>query len=208
MRRAREGDEARPKDRGSVDAAEAEAAAAVQAAFRPGAPRTFDFATHTLRGALWTLRGGVDETLGVVAAGARGLPARTEQLPAPVVLADVDNCAAATDRGVVLHQLRLGPGGEGGPCGLPGLFVLLAAHRREELAQGSVLPLRRRRGCLVRRHGPRRGRRTRDETEGAAESVRERRAPGRRGGVARGGLPGRMLLRSCVLVDATFGGKH
>ena len=38
---------------------------------------------------------------------------------------------------------------------LPGLFVLLAAHRREELAQGSVLPLRRRRGGLVRRHGPR-----------------------------------------------------
>ena len=97
-----EGDEARPKDRGSVDAAEAEAAAAVQAAFRPGAPRTFDFATHTLRGALWTLRGGVDETLGVVAAGARGLPARTERLPAPVVLADVEKCAAATDRGAVV----------------------------------------------------------------------------------------------------------
>ena len=74
----------------------------MQAAFRPGAPRTFDFATHTLRGALWTLRGGVDETLGVVAAGARGLPARTEQLPAPVVLADVDKCAAATDRGAVV----------------------------------------------------------------------------------------------------------
>ena len=97
-----EGDEARPKDRGSVDAAEAEAAALVQAAFRPGAPRTFDFATHTLRGALWTLRGGVNETLGVVAAGARGLPARTEQLPAPVVLADVEKCAAATDRGAVV----------------------------------------------------------------------------------------------------------
>ena len=97
-----EGDEARPKDRGSVDAAEAEAAALVQAAFRPGAPRTFDFATHTLRGALWTLRGGVDETLGVVAAGARGLPARTEQLPAPVVLADVEKCTAATDRGAVV----------------------------------------------------------------------------------------------------------
>ena len=44
-----EGDKARPKDLGSVDAAEAEAAALVQAAFRPGAPRTFDFATHTLR---------------------------------------------------------------------------------------------------------------------------------------------------------------
>ena len=96
------GDEARPKDRGSVDAAEAEAAALVQAAFRPGAPRTFDFATHTLRGALWTLRGGVDETLGVVAAGVRGLPARTEELPAPVVLADVEKCAAATDRGAVV----------------------------------------------------------------------------------------------------------
>ena len=97
-----EGDKARPKDLGSVDAAEAEAAAAVQAAFRPGAPRTFDFATHTLRGALWTLRGGVNETLGVVAAGARGLPARTEQLPAPVVLADVEKCAAATERGAVV----------------------------------------------------------------------------------------------------------
>ena len=60
------------------------------------------FATHTLRGALWTLRGGVNETLGVVAAGARGLPARAEQLPAPVVLADVEKCAAATDRGAVV----------------------------------------------------------------------------------------------------------
>ena len=97
-----EGDKARPKDLGSVDAAEAEAAALVQAAFRPGAPRTFDFATHTLRGALWTLSGGVNETLGVVAAGARGLPARTEQLPAPVVLADVEKCAAATERGAVV----------------------------------------------------------------------------------------------------------
>ena len=97
-----EGDKARPKDLGSVDAAEAEAAALVQAAFRPGAPRTFDFATHTLRGALWTLRGGVNETLGVVAAGARGLPARTEQLPAPIVLADVEKCAAATERGAVV----------------------------------------------------------------------------------------------------------
>ena len=73
-----------------------------QAAFRPGAPRTFDFATHTLRGALWTLRGGVNETLGVVAAGARGLPARTEQLPARIVLADVKKCAAATERGAVV----------------------------------------------------------------------------------------------------------
>ena len=44
----------------------------------------------------------MNETLGVVAAGARGLPARTEQLPAPVVLADVDKCAAATERGAVV----------------------------------------------------------------------------------------------------------
>ena len=97
-----EGDKARPKDLGSVDAAEAEAAALVQAAFRPGAPRTFDFATHTLRGALWTLSGGVNETLGVVAAGARGLPARTEQLPARVVLADVESAPPRRERGAVV----------------------------------------------------------------------------------------------------------
>ena len=119
----------------------------------------------------------------------------------------VDSDAAATGRGVVLHQLRLGARRDCRRAGLPGLFVLLAAHRREELAQGSVLLLRRRRGRLVRRHGPRRGRRTptRRKAQGSlSESVVE--CPVR-GGVACLGRA-ECALRSCVLVDATFWGKH
>ena len=120
----------------------------------------------------------------------------------------VDSDAAATDRGVVLHQLRLGPGRQRRRAGFSCLFVLFAAHRREELAQGSVLPLRRRRGCFVRRHRPRRGRRapTRRKAQGSLSESAER--LGHRERVAAGGLPGRVLLRSCGLVDATFWGKH
>lgn len=97
-------DEGTPKARdvGSVDATEAEAAALVRAAFRPGSSHAFDFASHTVRGALWTLQGGPTETLGVVATGPWGLPARVETLPASMVFADVRKCAAVTERGAVV----------------------------------------------------------------------------------------------------------